>query len=142
MTVKQLSVFLENKTGRINQVVGILAKAGVNLSAFSIAENIDFGIMRIIVSDVEKAVAALKEGNFAVSLTDVVCLRLPNTAGSLHPVLELLEKEDVFIEYMYAFSEGQTASVVIRPTNLEKCVEIFKEHYNIPNTEGVSIIKP
>ncbi|MDD3108089.1 MAG: ACT domain-containing protein [Alistipes sp.] len=120
MTIKQLSVFLENKTGRINEVTRILAQHGVNLYAFSLAETADFGILRMIVSDVEVARKVLREANFAVRLTDVLCLNCANTPGALAEILDLLAREQVFIEYMYAFSEGETASVVIRPTDIEK----------------------
>ncbi len=126
MIAKQLSVFLENKAGRINDVVRILAQAGVNMEAFSIAENPDFGIMRVIVSDVERAVAALKEEKFAVKLTDVICLECPNVPGGLSQILELLAAEHVFIEYMYAYAHGDVASVVIRPTDTARCDEILR----------------
>lgn len=125
MTVKQLSVFLENKTGRINEVARLLGAAGVNMTAFSIAENVDFGIMRVIVSDVDKAVSVLRENRFAVTLTDVVCIKCPNVPGAMSGILELLAHENVFIEYMYAFSENDTASIVIRPTDTAKCIEIL-----------------
>ena len=125
MIVKQLSVFLENKAGRINDVVKVIADAGVNMTAFSIAENLDFGIMRVIVSDVDRAVEALRAARFAVKLTDVVCLDVPNVPGSLSRILETLAREEVFIEYMYAFSRGKQASVVIRPTDTEKCAKIL-----------------
>ena len=82
MTIKQLSVFLENKTGRINDVTKTLAKYDINMHAFSMAESTDFGILRLIVSDVEKAVEVLRAENFAVMLTDVVCISCPNVAGS------------------------------------------------------------
>ncbi len=125
MIVKQLSVFLENKTGRINEVVRVLGEAGVNMTAFSIAENLDFGIMRVIVSDVDLAVKVLREAHFAVKLTDVLCVDVPNVPGALSRILEHLAEGQVFIEYMYAFSRGAEASVVIRPTDIEKCSEIL-----------------
>ena len=123
MTIKQLSVFIENKTGRINEVTRILGSNGINMTAFSLAENADFGILRLIVSDVEKAIKVLKEAHFGVSITDVVCIACPNEPGSLAAILEHLAKEDIFIEYMYAFSQGDTANVVIRPTDIQGCIE-------------------
>lgn len=77
MTIKQLSVFLENKTGRINEVAKILAKHGINMHAFSMAESTDFGILRLIVSEVDRAVEVLRARDFAVMLTDVVCISCP-----------------------------------------------------------------
>ena len=127
MTIKQLSIFLENKTGRINEVTKILGKGGINMQAFSMAETADFGILRLIVSDVDKAVKLLHDASFAVMLTDVVCLNAPNVPGSLSSVLEKLAENDIFIEYMYAFSEGDTANVVIRPNDIDKCVSVLSE---------------
>ena len=83
MTIKQLSVFLENKTGRINDVTRILGKHQINMHAFSMAETTDFGILRLIVSEVDKAVEILREENFAVMLTEVVCIKCSNKAGAL-----------------------------------------------------------
>lgn len=128
MTIKQLSVFLENKTGRINEVTRILGQQGINMHAFSLAESADFGILRMIVSDVEKAKTSLREANFAVQLTEVVCFNCPNQPGTLASVLDILAREAIFIEYMYAFSEGDTASVVIRPTDVQKCMDILKKY--------------
>ena len=106
MIIKQLSVFLENKTGRINDVVHTLGANGINMHAFSMAETADFGILRLIVSDVDKAVDVLREKNFAVMSTDVVCLSCANVPGSLAVVLEYLAEEQIFIEYMYAFAQA------------------------------------
>jgi len=125
--MKQLSIFLENKTGRINDVTRILGKNGINMHAFSMAESTDFGILRLIVSEVEKAVEILRENNFAVMLTDVVCIKCNNTAGSLSEILEKLAEQDIFIEYMYAFADGDYANVVIRPNDVEKCLAVLKE---------------
>ena len=127
MTIKQLSVFLENKTGRINEVTKILGTNGINMKAFSMAETADFGILRLIVSEVDKAVQVLRDASFAVMLTDVVCLNVPNVAGALSGILETLAANEIFIEYMYAFSEGDTANVVIRPNDLEKCLAVLSD---------------
>ena len=123
MTIKQLSVFIENKTGRINDVARILGEKGINMNAFSLADATDFGILRMIVSDVNAAKEALREAGFAVMLTDVVCLSCANKPGALSSILDILAREEIFIEYMYAFSEGDLANVVIRPTDVEKCID-------------------
>lgn len=128
MTSRQLSVFLENKTGRINEVAHILGKEGINMHAFSMAESADFGILRMIVSDVDKARAALREACFAVQITEVICFNCPNQPGALASILDILSREEIFIEYMYAFSEGDTASVVIRPTDVQKCIDTLKRY--------------
>lgn len=127
MTIKQLSVFLENKTGRINEVTKILGKHGINMHAFSMAESTDFGILRLIVREVDKAVEVLRNESFAVMLTDVVCISCPNEAGSLSTILDKLAEQEIFIEYMYAFAEGDKANVVIRPNDIEKCVQVLQK---------------
>lgn len=127
MTIKQLSVFLENKTGRINEVTKILGRNGINMHAFSMAETTDFGILRLIVSEVDKAVEALRNESFAVTLTDVICISCPNVAGSLSVILEHLAENQIFIEYMYAFAEGDKANIVIRPNDIAKCEKVLEE---------------
>ena len=127
MTIKQLSIFLENKTGRINEVTKILGKYGISMRAFSMAETTDFGILRLIVSEVDKAVEVLRNENFAVMLTDVVWIKCPNVAGSLSAILDHLAEKQIFIEYMYAFADGDVANVIIRPTDINKCLVVLKE---------------
>ena len=109
MVAKQLSIFLENKSGRLTEVTEVLAKEGVNLSALCIAENADFGILRGIVSE------------------PVVGISCPNIPGSLAKVLRCLSDEGVFIEYMYSFANGQTANVIIRPNDMENCIRVLTE---------------
>ena len=127
MTIKQLTIFIENRTGRINEVARILGANGINMKAFSMAETADFGLLRLIVPEVEKAVQVLRDASFAVMLTDVVCLNVPNVPGALSEILESLACNDIFIEYMYAFSEGDSANVVIRPNDIEKCLGVLKD---------------
>ncbi|MBO5314470.1 MAG: amino acid-binding protein [Prevotella sp.] len=127
MTIKQLSVFLENKTGRINEVTKILGRNNINMHAFSMAETTDFGILRLIVSEVDKAIEVLRDENFAVTSTDVICISCPNVAGSLSVILEHLAENKIFIEYMYAFAEGDKANIVIRPNDINHCVEVLKD---------------
>ncbi len=127
MVAKQLSIFLENKSGRLTEVTEVLAKENVNLSALCIAENADFGILRGIVSDPDRAYKALKDKHFAVNVTDVVGISCPNVPGALAKVLAFLSDEGAFIEYMYSFANNNIANVVIRPSNLDKCIEVLKE---------------
>lgn len=129
MIIKQVSVFLENKSGRLNEVATILGKAGLNLSAFTIADTSDFGVLRIIVSDPDKAREILRKNNFSVQITEVALVKTPNKPGGLAKMLNVLNDESVFIEYMYAFSNSEdTAVIVLRPTNLDKCMEILQKH--------------
>ena len=125
MTIKQLSVFLENKTGRINDLTRILGREGINMHAFSMAETADFGLLRLIVPDVDKAVEVLRSADIAVMVTDVLCVNCPNVPGSLSAILEKLAANNIFIEYMYAYSDGDTANVVIRPDNVEAAAGVL-----------------
>ena len=127
MKTKQLSIFLENKSGRLTEVTDALGTAGINLSAMSIADNSDFGSLRCIVSDPDKAYQVLKEQHFAVKITDVIGFVCPNTSGSLAVVLKHLSDNGVFIEYMYSFANGDVATVVIRPTDLDACEKILAD---------------
>ena len=127
MIAKQLSIFLENKSGRLTEVTRVLAEGGVNLSAMYIAETADFGILRAVVSEPEKAYELLKANHFAVNVTDVVGISCPNIPGALAKVLQYLTDEGVFIEYMYSFANGNHAHVVIRPTDMEGWLRVLKE---------------
>lgn len=129
MIIKQLSVFLENKTGRLNEVTQILGNAGINMSAFSVADTSEFGILRMIVSEPEKALTILKEAEFSVRLTDVICLNSPNEPGALARALDILSGENVFIEYLYAYSmNDKSANIVLKPDNIQKCIEVLQKH--------------
>lgn len=127
MIIQQLSIFLENKTGRLTEVTHVLGQAGINLSAFSMAESSDFGIMRVILSDPEKAQHLLTEKGFTVTLSDVVCLRVPNTPGTLSQALLVLSEAGVSIEYMYAFARKDDAAlVVIRANDTQRCIDALQ----------------
>ncbi len=129
MIIKQLSVFLENKTGRLNEVAQILGNAGINMTAFSVADTTEFGVLRVIVSDPEKALSILKEAEFSVRLTDVICLNCPNEPGALARALDILSGESVFIEYLYAYSfDDKSANIVLKPDNILKCIEVLQAH--------------
>lgn len=129
MIAKQVSVFLENKSGRLNEVTSILSANNINISAFTVADTSEFGVLRLMVSDPEKAVEVLRSNRFSARLTDVVLINSPNIPGSLDNALKVLTSEDVFIEYMYAFSVSQKkAIIVIRPSDTEKCIEVLNRH--------------
>lgn len=127
LIIKQLSIFLENKTGRLTELTHLLGKAGINLSAFSMAESSDFGIMRVVLSDPQAAKKLLTANGFTVTLSDVVCLFVPNTPGMLSDALLTLSEHNVSIDYMYAFAMDDMARVVIRPNDINKCVEILQK---------------
>ena len=116
---------LSGGTTELSTVLGVLADNGINMQAFSMAETADFGLLRLIVPDVDKAVEVLRSADIAVMVTDVLCVSCPNVPGSLSAILEKLASNDVFIEYMYAFSDGETANVIIRPNNIEDAVKVL-----------------
>ena len=106
-TVQQLSVFLENREGRLEEVLNILAKKKVDIVALSLADTSDYGMLRMIVSDPHKGRAALKEEGITAMLTDVVALRVPHATGSLSKAMHQIVDGEVNIEYMYAFANAQ-----------------------------------
>ena len=95
------------------------------MTAFTVSENSDFGILRLIVSDTDKAIKVLRDKLYAVSVADVVCLHCPNQPGALGAAMDIITKAGIFIEYMYAFSMGDAANVILRPDNVEKCAEVL-----------------
>ena len=128
MTIKQLSVFLENREGRLDEVLKTLGANDVNIVALSLADTADYGMLRMIVSDPEKGRAVLKEAGITSMLTDVVALRVPHATGSLSKAMHELMAGDVNIEYMYAFANGADASAVLKSDNPEKVVTILREN--------------
>jgi hypothetical protein len=130
MGIKQISVFLENTTGRLSEVTKTLAKAGINLRAIIIADTADFGILRIIVDKTDEAINALVAAGFTTKLTDVLAAEIDDTPGSLAKIVELFEKAQVNIDYLYATLEGQVgrAVVVIRPEDYEKGQKLLNDN--------------
>jgi len=129
MIIKQLTVFLENKTGRLNEVSQLLGNSGINISAMTLADTTEFGILRMIVSEPEKALSILKNAEFSARLTDVICLNSPNEPGALARALDILSGQSVFIEYIYAYSmDNKSANIVLKPDNIRKCIEVLQVH--------------
>jgi hypothetical protein len=126
---KQISIFLENKAGRLSHVTRVLGEAAINIRALSIADTSDFGILRIIVNDPAKAYTILKEAGFTVSETEVVAVQVPDSPGGLATVLEQMTAEDLNIEYMYAFlgTSGSDALVIIKVEDTRKACKTFQE---------------
>jgi hypothetical protein len=113
MKVNQISIFVENKSGRLAEVTRILGKAGINIRALSLADTSDFGILRLIVNDSARAIEVLKSRQFTVSMTEVVAVEVSDRPGGLADILEILEKEKINVEYMYAFVERSSNNAVI-----------------------------
>ena len=132
MTIRQLSIFLENKTGRLQDVLGVLGNENINITALSIADTSEYGILRLIVSDPDKGYQLLKSCGFSVNLTDVFSLSVSHAPGSLADVLKKFSEENLSIEYMYAFSLGEKAVIVLRTDNSSKVVELIeRNHFTI-----------
>jgi hypothetical protein len=127
MRVEQISVFLENKAGRLAEVTRILSEAGVNIRALSLADTSDFGILRLIVNDTQKAKEALRSNGFTVGKTDVVAVEVEDRPGGLHKILETLQKAGTNVEYMYAFVQqsGNNAVIIFRFDNLDEAVKVL-----------------
>ena len=125
MKVEQLSIFLENKAGRLAQVTKTLAEAGINIRALSLADTSDFGILRLIVNDTEKAINIMKEAGVAVEVDD--------KPGGLNNILEALSGQNVNVEYMYAFVQegGGSATMIFRFDRIDQAIEVLKAK-NIP----------
>lgn len=130
MLVKQISIFLENKSGRLAEVTKVLGSEGIDISALSIADTTDFGILRLIVNKPEKAEKALKEYGFTVSCTSVIAIAVVDEPGGLASSLQVLEDRNISIEYMYAFvgKETNEALVIIRVEEPEKAVKILEDN--------------
>ena len=113
MKVQQISIFLENKSGRLSEVTRILGNNGINIRALSLADTTDFGILRLIVNDADKANRVLKEYGFTVGKTDVIAVEVNDKPGGLARILEILNRENINVEYMYAFVERSRDNAVI-----------------------------
>jgi len=130
MGIKQISVFLENTTGRLSEVTKTLANASVNLRAISIADTADFGILRIIVDKTDKAIDTLNAAGFTTRQTDVVAVEIDDTPGSLAKLMEIFRQSQVNIEYLYASLEGQVgkAVVIFKLKDHEKGLKILNDN--------------
>ena len=125
MKVEQISIFLENKSGRLAEVTGVLSKAGINIRALSLADTADFGILRLIVDKTDRAKEVLKQNAFAVSKTEVIGVEVPDRPGGLAEILGVLQAAGVNVEYMYAFVQrsGDNAIIIFRFDELDKAIQ-------------------
>ena len=126
MVVKQLSVFLENRQGRLGQVLQVLKDSNVNILSISLADTTEYGLLRLIVEEPEKGKEALLAAGFSAMLTDVVIIKIQHTPGSLQNMLKIVVEKEINVEYMYGLTtEGNEASIVIKTNDLEKACEAF-----------------
>ena len=128
MKVEQISIFIENKSGRLAEITRILGEGGINIRALSLADTSDFGILRLIVNDVESANKVLKEKGFTVNKTEVVAVEVPDRPGGLGAILRTLDAEQINVEYMYAFVErcGGNAVIIFRFDEADKAINALK----------------
>ena len=136
MFVKQLSVFIENREGRLEEVLQVLKNSGVNIVSLSLADTSEYGLLRLLVTNPEVGKEALKENGFSAMLTDVLAIKLSHQVGKLQELLGAICGENINIEYMYALSTGKDdASIVLKASNLEKAAEALQ-------SKGVEIVTP
>ena len=125
-TIQQLSVFLDNRQGRLDTVLKILTENDVNIVALSLADTSDYGMLRMIVSDPHKGKAALKDAGITAMLTDVVALRVPHATGSLSKAMHQIVEGEINVEYMYAFANGADAAAVLKSDDPARVIDILK----------------
>lgn len=125
MRVEQISIFLENKSGRLAEVTNVLAAAGINIRALSLADTADFGILRLIVDQIDRAKQALKANGFTIGKTEVLALEVPDRPGGLAEILRILAAAGINVEYMYAFVQRSrdNAIVIFRFDELDKAIQ-------------------
>jgi hypothetical protein len=126
--VKQISIFLENTAGRLASVTKVLGEHGINIRALSIADTSDFGVLRLIVNEPEKAYGILKRAGFTVTETEVIAVEVPDTPGGLAKVLDVMGESSINIEYLYAFIGKATddALVIFKVENSDRAVQVFE----------------
>ncbi len=126
--IKQISLFLENKKGRLAHVCKVLGEAGINIRALSIADTADFGVLRLIVNDPDKAYQVLTQNGFITNITHVLAIEVSDVPGGLGAALDKLDKAGISVEYMYAFigSKDRDALVIIRVENPEEALNVAK----------------
>ncbi|WP_206458866.1 ACT domain-containing protein [Anaerovorax sp. IOR16] len=127
MIIKQLSVFVQNESGRLMEVTEALHEANVNISALNIAETAEYGVLRMIVDDIEKAVNALKDLSYSIKVTDVLCVEMPDVPGSLNRVLKALLSVDLNVAYMYGYSNDGKAPLILKVVDNERAQIALKE---------------
>ncbi len=129
MKVNQISIFLENKPGGLEFVTRVLRDADINIRALSLADTSDFGILRLIVNDTDKAEKALQDEGFTVRRTSVVAVEIPDRPGGLHSIMEAISGRNVNVEYTYAFVErsGENAIIIFRFDKSDEAIEVLTE---------------
>lgn len=139
-TVKQISVFIENKSGRVSEVTGILGDAGVNIRGFSVSDTADYGILRLVVDKPEQAEQALKGAGFTVRLDDVICIDVPDIPGGLAGVLKVVSGTGVNIEYVYSLI---ATLVVINVADVSRALRLLEGRpVRLVSQADIAVLKP
>ncbi len=126
---KQISVFIENRKGRLGEILDVLKSNGVNIVSLSLSDTAEYGLLRIIADKPKAGKDALSEAGFSCMLTDVFILNVPHTPGSLQTILRVISDEELSVEYMYGLSfGGDEASIVVKTSDKEKAEQVFKRH--------------
>ena len=128
MTINQISVFLENKYGKLNELFMLLGKENIRIIAATVADTTEFGILRMIVSDAQKAHQLLKDNNVNVHLTEVLAITTSSSADSIAGILTYFTKAGLSIEYMYCFSVKYKSFLILKVNNREAALEIIKQN--------------
>ena len=136
MIIKQLSIFLENRSGRINEVTSLLGAENINIRALTLADSADFGVMRLIVADLDKAIACLKKNDISIGLTSVVAVEVPDLPGGLAEVMRKVDNSGLDVKYMYSIPEKKhdSAIMIMRFDDAEETAEKLKD-------QGLNILK-
>ncbi len=140
MVAKQLSVFIENRQGRLGEVLSVLKQNNVNILSLSLADTTEYGLLRLIVNNPELGKEKLAEDGFSTILTDVLVLKISHQSGSLQQLLKILSDNDVNIEYMYGLSiDGEEASVVLKTSDIKKAEDVLtKQGVKTLSTKDIS----
>lgn len=127
MKVEQIAIFLENKSGRLAEITQVIAANGINIRALSLADTADFGILRLLVNDIQKAETVLKDNNFTVGRTQVCVVETPDKPGGLARVLQVIKEAELNVEYMYAFAQrsGETGLIIFRFDDLDVAINVL-----------------
>jgi hypothetical protein len=128
MKIKQLSIFLENRKGRMKKALDVLEEGNVNIRALSIADTSDFGILRLIVPEPDKTKKLLEDNNFIVKIGEVIAVRMPDKPGGLGVILGILDENNINLEYLYAFVEDkdEMAIVLLHPENIDAGIKALE----------------
>jgi len=142
LRVKQISVFIENRSGRLRELTKVLGNNSINIKALSLADTSDYGILRLIVDKPSEALTVLKNANFTLAETDVIAVEVPDEPGGLATVLGFITDEGINIEYMYAFVEksSDNAVMIFRIEDIEKAISILK-HNNVTILDTEQVVK-